>query len=110
MHLVLCAAVVEEEMPHPLNDPYSSTPAALLYIAHFVELIAWALDQPLPFPLHRPVAIRCDTIIACLLVIVCLFVSVYGNTVKRKRGFLESVSKLDDNIIYLCFTQVCTTL
>ena len=50
--------LVCERVPHPTNDPYLSTPAALLYIAQFVESIAWVLDQPLPFPLHRPVAIR----------------------------------------------------
>ena len=40
---------------------------------------------------------------------VCLFVcfvSVYGNPVKRKRSFLESLAKLDDNVMYLCFSQV----
>lgn len=50
--------VVQEKALHPINDPYLSTPAALVYVAHFVELIGWVLDQPLPFPLHRPVAIR----------------------------------------------------
>lgn len=43
---------------HPTCDPYQSTPAALVYVAHFAEVIAWVLDQPLPFPIHRPEAIR----------------------------------------------------
>lgn len=55
--------IVSTDLPevqiHPTNDPYQSTPAALVYVAHFVEMIAWVLDQPLPFPLHRPEALRC---------------------------------------------------
>ena len=35
-----------------------------------------------------------------------VFHSEYGNPSKRKRAFLNSVARLDDNIIYLCFSQV----
>ena len=36
--------------------------------------------------------------------------SEYGNPEKRKRSFLPAMAKLDDNIMYLCFSQVSFTL
>ena len=42
----------------PSEDPFFSTPAALLYTAQLVELIADVLDQPLPYPITRRDAIR----------------------------------------------------
>ncbi len=38
-----------------------------------------------------------------VLVVSC---SEYGNPVKRRRSFLAAMAKLDDNIMYLCFSQV----
>lgn len=32
--------------------------------------------------------------------------SEYGNPLKKRRAFLSSMAKLDDNIVYLCFSQV----
>ena len=100
---------------HPTCDPYQSTPAALVYVAHFAEVIAWVLDQPLPFPIHRPEAIRSAYLTLTLsswidgefFLCPCFFYcSEHGFLVKRKRSFLNSMAKLDDNIMYLCFTQV----
>ena len=42
----------------PSEDAFFSTPAALLYTAQLVELIADVLDQPLPYPITRRDAIR----------------------------------------------------
>ena len=56
-HHVSLSVILEASL-HPMNDPLTSTPAALAYIAQFVEIIAFVLDQPLLFTLPRPVAIR----------------------------------------------------
>lgn len=66
---------------HPSLDPYPTLPAALVFTAQFVELIALSLDQPLPYPLPRHELIRLTT---CLghsvaeLILVCGVVCVHG--------------------------------
>ncbi|CAI8012704.1 Beclin 1-associated autophagy-related key regulator, partial [Geodia barretti] len=73
---------------HPLLQPYLAVPAGLQFTAQFVEIAADILDTPLSHPLHRPL---------CILE--------YGNQNKKRRSFVESRAKLDDNILYLCFSQ-----
>jgi hypothetical protein len=65
-----------------------AVPAGLQFTAQFVEIVADILDTPLSHPLHRPL---------CILE--------YGNQNKKRRSFVESREKLDDNILYLCFSQ-----
>ena len=61
----------------PSEDPFFSTPAALLYTAQVVELIADVLDQPLPYPISRRDAIRS---LSSFYFILC-------NTFQHKRYF-----------------------
>jgi hypothetical protein len=53
-----CAAAPSLGNVPPGEDPFFSTPAALLFAAQLVELIADVLDQPLPYPVARRDAIR----------------------------------------------------
>ena len=53
-----CAAAPSLGDIPPGEDPYFSTPAALLFAAQLVELIADVLDQPLPYPIARRDAVR----------------------------------------------------
>lgn len=62
-HISLTAAPVvtshDDKSLHPLKDTYQSTPAGLVFIALFTEMLATTLDQPLPHPLTQRTAIGC---------------------------------------------------
>lgn len=73
-----------------------SVPAALSFIAHFTSIIGSILHLPLPYPM-APTALHSSSNLVSSFI--------YGNPDRKTAEFKITLAKLDDNIMYLCFSQ-----
>ena len=103
-----------------LTDIVKMVPAALSLLSHCVIILASVLDQPLPYPLVLPIAVwyaHCLHTFVYFCTLLYTYVhsinlvysdccSEYGRIDRKTSSVIRCLAKLDDNITFLCFTQV----
>jgi beclin 1-associated autophagy-related key regulator len=86
--MILSPTGSNSEMCHDNNDLTLTVPVAVSFVAHAVYIIANVLDQKLPYSLILPVVL-CE----------------YGRADRKSQAIVRFLAKLDDNLMFLCFTQ-----